>query len=437
MPPNILARHTGYLADGTPILREYVQPGCAVEPYPELLGLRHYAYDTDGTPIGMAALTCCDELSDCPRVEGVCLPMSPVIKLHVINLANCDSARERIVDMHYCYPGGIVYDRPAVPAKCLDIPDCSPAADLPDCPSCDVEGQGKWTGSLALRGGTVNFEICCTPDAPAQWTLLWRGCDSGCRFGIPPDCEDPLRVNFGNIPVPECCDCLTVNFPTSAEMNVFFVANCRATVLARHVGYTEGGTPIVAQATSCGFSQNRALGCLSQCDLVASVSGCACIAGDYPLPLTISGDNPRWEIVTFGACPEGTAGFAMTCEVLLDGDGKPTGYVRLFASLTCGVTGTGSATVDILATDVETLDVTFNITVTCPAPTVCGTCSWTWHDMSVMWDLTDSACTGDCVCADISGTPPGTDGQTMTRDCVSTAVPDCCCAGTVTVRVTR
>ncbi len=439
-------RHVNYVPGVTtnpiPIVREMAEQGCLDEGLTlDVYGLRLFDYTPDAIPILATALKCCDEVNQCPKVETDCFVsgISPSLKFHVRDVANCASANRQIVRMEYCKDPGFVVEQ----AGCIDIPACGSPVDPPSgCDTCDVEGKGKWTGSLVLQGGTLDLEVCCFLNETDELTfrLIWRGCDEGC-ITVQPQCIDPLFVNFGNISaLQNCCDC--ANTIDITEINLEFVANCHPVVSGRHCSYTPEGIPVVATENTCFGSGQSVTTCTPTCDLVATIvdvtdpegddGGCDCLEDVVALPYV---GSQTWETFSAGSCAQ-EPHVTLLCVANLDEDDNPDGTVTLTLTIVCGTTNTGTASLTIAAVDLETLDVTFTIEMTDPSFTgPCGTCRYVWNAMPMSWSFVSNSCTGDCEC--VAPTTPGTiDGEQIDTNC-SSGGGLACCIGTVTVRVMR
>jgi hypothetical protein len=327
------------------------------------------------------------------------------------------------------------------PALTTLIPPFPPASI---CTPCDPD-EGRWYGNLPLRVGSLDFEMCCFDDgAGLQFKLIWRGCDYGCT-DIFPDCEDPLLLNFGNITVNDCCDCL--NSTESGTLNLYAVSNCKQAIVARHVGYA-GGMPVVARESSCIYD-TEGCGCTPHCGLVMTITDdedCACLTGTYDLDFLTSGvDSGLWEQLSVGAC-EAIGIVHMTCEVNYDEEGFPDGTVTLTLDIQCGATNTGSDSVVVSCEDLEDLDVTFEIEMTDPSVGGCtGDCNYTWNSMTMGWQYASDDCfiegAGSCGCPDgvtvTANYPPGTfEAEPLTIPCEGDDAPTCC-IGFISVRVMR
>lgn len=449
MPIVYRCRHTGYVVggdnNGMPIVREVPAEFCYDSGLiGDFQGLRHIKYTGGGIPYIATALKCCDEVNQCPKVETEFVPggVSPELKLHLRDVDNCASSDGKVITLTYCIsPDGIDVDQVEYP-DCDDILPCADPPPTPPvgCDTCDeVDGHGKWRGSVALRGGIVSFDICCYLNASNElrWRLIFYGNgDDSCVTDVVTGCFDPLFVNFGQINLPNSCDC--PNTDNTAHVNVYFVANCHPTVSARHVGYA-GGVPIVATENTCVWSGISQLGCRMTCGLVAtvtSITDCECMEGTFNLPhVEPSGE---WEVTHNNTCTF-DANYNLRCTTNLDEDGNPDGTITLLLTVQCGATNTGSDSVVVAEEDMEDLDVTFEIEMTDPSADTgnCGTCDWSWTDMPPpgQWVLSVDNCTGACDCVE-PDTPGTVASEIRQTDCAS-GNPPSCCIGTISVRIMR
>jgi hypothetical protein len=355
------ARHVGYTAGGTPLVRRLPNLACAPPEPDQPLALRHVGY-FGGIPLAAYAWECCDalctdaeeEAGDCYK-QTDCWPYGPGpgitkrVAAYFFDVADCWSARRQ-----NCVPHFLEYD----------------------------PGDGKWHGSIGLRGGTLDLTFECLDAGTLR--LTWSGCgDAGGHVDVVPSCNDPLAAAF-QISYPQsCCDCWQTADPdralhggtdTPPEVTVWVVANCRRVRFARHVGYTADRVPIVARENPCAWNQDDCYQCANmQCPLVAEISAvdgaCACMEGVYFLT---HGDghwvgSPRLPIPP-GMCIAGTL-FQLNCTDLgtaVPPDLDPTwcrscGYVRLSLAIVCGVDNVFTfGDVVIPACDLENLDVTFD-----------------------------------------------------------------------------
>lgn len=310
------------------------------------------------------------------------------------------------------------------------------------CDDCEITDKSKWFGSLTLRGGTLDFELCCFDNGSGDtvFRLIWWGCNEGCSVDTFPDCVDPLFLTF-QLTVDDCCDCAEENTIGSGSINLYLVANCRQTVLGRCIAFANNGEPIFAQQNTCPWSGDPPCGCVPRCGLVmtiTNVSGCACLAGTYTLPHTslVGGEDPLWENINVGACTA-PATVTLLCEVNLDGDGNPDGTVTLTLNVVCGATNIGFDTLVVNCEDLEDLDETFTVDMTEPDPGTCGTCTYQWNAMAASWSIISTDCTGGCTCvSEITLAPGIVDGQTQVLDCEGAASTPCC-EGTISVRIMR
>lgn len=435
-----LARHRDFILaederKGMPIVREMPSQTCMDQGLVlDYYGLRHFTFTPDLTPILATALKCCDRIDGCPRVETDCIDgigIDPHVILHAFPVENCNSAHRRIVELTYCKTPGFgegdceVFD-------CADPPPDPP----PGCTTCDLEGKGKWTGGLSLRGGTITFEMCCFRDIndDLQFRLLWRGCDEGC-VEVFPDCIDPLFVNFGNITIDNCCDC---NDSTeSGTINLFLTANCYPTVWGRHTHFEPNGIPVISRESTCAWSGDPPVGCLPHCGLVASITNvtdCSCLAGTYLLNYTSTGSDAFWDAddLSTACAVSPMTTFRLRCTDNEDGT------VTLELDIVCGTTNISvSDPVVVAYEDMEDLDVTFNLEMQdSSAGSSCGTCTYQWNEMPMSWSLIADNCTGACSCSDPPAEAGDYDGEQRAIDCGdSYTIP--CCIGEISVRVMR
>ncbi len=452
---------------GTPIIVHLPEDECPG--VLEFVDARHIDYSDQPQryPILATALTCCPYYDHCPRVFEDLFPGGIWSRMYAFweDVSNCASAQHKRSTLLYCClnasgSGSGIDCGYSGSGGCPDILPCPPnpsGSGVPSgCPGwvsgsgsgCFCEpspGHGKWRGSVTLRGGTLNIEVCYVEDSdPAnpQFTLAWSGCDTCCeKITVFAQCADPIMINFGNITVDNCCDCL--HSTEGGIINLFVVANCHPTVLARHIDYTDAGVPIVAQSSPCPYAGDVEPGCdEAHCGLhatVTNVDGCDCLAGDYIL----SWVSIDWEAMNVGDCHD-LGDIKMVCRNNFDDKGRLVS-MTLQIDVVCGATNTGTAeiTLDLLADPLamEDLDVTFDVTMTDPSSDCSGTCFFTWNAMDMSWHQTENDCVGGgigtCDCVDPLTIPPGSfDGQTVTLPCVASAAPSCC-VGHIQIRVTR
>lgn len=437
MPAVYLGRHFEYVRSGSstgvPIVREMPSQVCIDNGLDfDYYGLRHFRYAAGLQPVLATALKCCDRLDPCDRVESSCLAggIDPHINLYALPVENCNSAHNRLTELTYCFTPGYGSGDCEV-LDCADPPPATPAG----CTSCEQPGQGKWTGGLSLRGGTVNFEMCCYLDAGnLAFRLIWRGCDEGC-VEVFPQCVDPLIINFGNITLSNCCYC--TNSVQSGTINLWGVANCYPVVWGRHTHYNASGIKVISRETSCAWHGNLPQGCLPHCGLVATitnVSDCSCLAGTYQLNYTSTGSDAFWDAddLSVGCAVSPMTTFRLTCTDNNDGT------VDLELTLVCGTTNISvSDPITVPYADMEYLDVTFDVEMVDPSSVgSCGTCTYQWNEMPMSWSLISDNCTGACSCSDPPVDAGAYDGEQRAIDCGgSYTVP--CCIGFISVRVMR
>lgn len=436
MPYVFPARHAGFTAAGVPVFAELPPWFCALSSAPNPWGNRHVAFTALGVPRVAGVLSCCAMVNKCFVEVGAntCFPHGPggpgfgvglFVQLLFTEVVNCASATKQVALLRYCGPtaggeGDCAYD------ACPETPLCG----MPD------PAQGRWLGTVTLRGGTLNLQLTyvCTDngiDPPfTTWTLCWSGCDEGGTTQIA-QCEDPVNVDFGNVSLPGCCACDPSAI--TAEVNVVLWTNCYDVSDGRHVGFTADGKPVVA-LRNC-TQDGPAGGCMPCCPLVAtyfdSTGDCDCLEGAYALDCTASG---HWEgTPTFG-CPGGVKQHSLDCTDNFDGT------VTLVLTLVCGVDAGGTSDpVTVAYADLEDLDVTFVVTVTNPASSCTGDCVWQWNEMAGVWESRAGTCSASCdECPNAPADPPPspTDGQLHSEPCTGGAAPECC-SGTVKVRVMR
>lgn len=312
----------------------------------------------------------------------------------------------------------------------------------PICDQCDdyYPARSKWVGSLALRTGTLNFEMCCSPPTDpfdpltAKFFLSWSGCEHNCSVWTFPTCYDPLTISFGNLTLNDCCGCGDTT--EQGQINLQAVANCRPFVWGRHVDYTTGGIPVMA-TENCGLVE-PSCGCQPTCEWTATIIGevgtgtgsstdCSCLAGSYSLPYV---GASTWENINAGACSE-------IATIRVECTNNNDGTVDLLLNVICGAQNIGYATKTVNCTSMDTIDETFDIHMIGPEATSCGTCTFQWNEMAMSWSNISSNCTGGCTCVDELTIPPGSvDGEQVTLDCLGGGV-SICCDGWISVRLQR
>jgi len=215
--PNVIGRHKGYTSGGKPIVSVLEFDKCvnnltgfgdAAHPGARVIGWA----PSSGLPLLANPWTCCDAISN-TRVETSCW--------------NLVGLTPGITDVMYAY-----------------------ITSLDSCLSATTQRQkltysaGAWTGTLSLKGGSLNFSITCNPDVAwddsGKFVLTYSGCDplpsgTGTNNSETITCVDPLTINFGNINIPDCCDCPVAHTNTLAGINIYVAANCRMVTEARHM----------------------------------------------------------------------------------------------------------------------------------------------------------------------------------------------------------
>lgn len=426
-----------FTAAGIPIVADLGMPFCLDGGLDiEIPGVQQIAFTADAIPITATAPHCCDSVDPCPRVETDLVDggIEITIRAHAIENQNCVQARNQVVELTYCGPssggsGDCAYD------AC----GASPNTEC-ECPS----ENGKWSGDLELRGGTLHIEVCFSRETefdPLIARLSLSGCGSACQ-DVEVECENPIIVHFDLISIPECCDCDEDQTTETGAIDLTVYGNCHPVILVQHIDFAADGTPIMGADNCEGGDVNQGL-CLPHCGLVLAVTGagdCACMDGevDFPYVGTVEGASVWGEPTATGTC--GPALYEMTCEPNLDEGGTPDGTVTLTLSVTCGATGTGGDSLVVDAEDLEDLDVTFEVTMTDPATGSCtGDCNYEWNEMAVTWSLVGDDCSEDCDDCPNSPddpSPGGFDGDTRSQPCTG-EVGVTCCNGTIEVRVTR
>jgi hypothetical protein len=375
----VWGRLIDFTTAGKPIFALKAFPNCLDAGIPAALPTtgeyRLIDFTTAGKPIFATALACCDSVDPCrPRVETGCTPGGGGIDLHptlyFTNLLNCPSAFRKILRLQYVSPLGS-------PGDPCYIPLATAGPTIPGCTTCDDLVKGKWIGSQSFHGGSVDFELCCYQAANPyngnpNWLwfrLRWHGScgghtDQGC-LEVPVQCEDPIVCDFsgpggGPINLSWCCGC-DPGAGGSADIVAVLQANCYPDVFARLIDFTTAGKPIFATA-NC-HDDLPTPPCTPACQLTATVSGpCACLNGTYTIPNTGVG---TWAVFGVSTCG-GIAPADITFSCTDNGDGTET----LSCTITCGADndGTASITMPIPADGLDTIDVTFNITMRNPTP---------------------------------------------------------------------
>jgi len=427
------ARHIDYTSAGLKLLKELPFDICIENGLSTNQAARHIEYIALSVPIVAAALDCCNDIAfranaDPPTDDTgdeTCLPNGKRIPHemygHVLDVENCLSAHHgRIVFSFAGFPGG--------------------SQAIPGGSGCEPYGYpsttNQWYGTLSLRGGDLLLAVSCLPGGPPDFIptfrLSWIGCDEGC-VDVLPQCIDPLIINFGNITLPSCCDCIESQTTTTGTINIWVVANCYDVVWARHIGFLDG-KPLVAKRNKCYYSGEVPETCsIMTCGLVATItaidSDCACLNGTVALPYVLT----QWYYLGTGCGQPLT--LRMRCEDGGAGSGSwpGTGWVTLIFDIICGADTTGTGYAFVRARDMENLDVEFLIYVSGSASAPCGECTWQWNEMPMSWSQL-TFCDGGCSCAppDFSGT---VDRQTTTTPC--SMGDTACCNGWVSVRVMR
>lgn len=446
-------RHIGYTSTGKPVASRMPEPTCADALFTTdtALAARHVGYTAAGVPRAFYTFSCCFLANNNCRVQTACLApqasggVTDTMLLYVYNVSQCLTAQQRVV-LTYSGPG-------CATAGGGDFGTLSGGGGCggSGCgtPCCG----GKWSGTIGLRGGSLPVEICCHKyldgfsNPHTSFLLHYGPCSGaggtdpeGCIVKPDPDCYDPLRVDFGQISLPNCCDC--TNTDQNATIQIIAVANCRSVYWGRHAGYTAAGVPVALVADKCGGIPQPSCSEIA-CGLhlaVTNVSGCLCLAGSTDMPHGVANN---W-IGTINSC-SAPASFTLTCTPAgVDADGDPVSQLCLV--VTCGATNTGSACIIVKNKDLDTLDETFVITMTDPnAGGVCtGNCSYRWNAMTVTWEPNGDTCDGTACgsCCDpcpngpTDGSPGSVDGQVRTQPCTGGyTVP--CCIGTISCRITR
>lgn len=385
-------RHIGYTSSGIPIIRELPSDICLPGPTDQPTAARHVRYTSSGMPIVINTLKCCGVYRE-DRVQEACWTpgITDMVALRTESF-NCLSAKNKLTLLTYNVLTEI------------------------------------WEGSLALRGCTLTVEFSCdetkAENDPDKFRLVFKnGMTTVADLLAGFDCDVPLFIQFAQFITEECCDCFGI---APGEIHPRIEANCFKTVWARHIDYTADGTPIVAQE-NCKEEEDDGP-CSPTCDLTAIIAGCANLAGTWDLPY-IGATPPaqEWENAGCGVGAVGT--ITMTCED--NGDGT----VDLHVQVTCGANDTGGATITIPKEDLDTLDETFNVTMSGPSGD-CGTCLFHWDDMAQSWILDEDNCLGDEGCGECVE-PEGTSSEPDERETDCEGTITVCCQGAITVRVMR
>jgi hypothetical protein len=363
----IRAEHVGYTAGGTPIVRRLTDAQClATDPDP--LGMEHVGYGTvDDSPLAAWAWTCCDavctdeqELAGTCYVEATCWPHGPgpglprQLEVYLFDVDTCWTARNKRATLFYS----------------------------------DVNG--RWEGSVELRGGTLDLILTCNEgldwDDPGKFSLAWSGCNTGGQTAGA-SCQDPLVINFPQVTLDDCCDCQLegTSDPRSpagsetdvpAEVEFYVVGNCRKTFFAEHVGYLADGTPVVARSRACPWTQTEdGYTCANmRCGIFAELTPVgagveACVAGDFLLSFDSTlGTAGEWEALNEPAACGGNFVRAW-CEA------DAPGFVEIHVHISCGVTNDGFGSAVIAAIDLEDLDLEIDVELVDPSDPSppCGT----------------------------------------------------------------
>lgn len=341
MPRIIKGRHVGYVGDSTmPVIRE-MPPSTCINSIQDFMGARQigYGYQNPFTPRVAFDLECCNSVSE-QKHYNVCWGdlVDDVIVAHVLDVQNCYSAHHQTITFSWAGTGG---------------------GDTSLCP-CYEFGRDRWTGSLALRSGTVDLTLCCTDSG---WLLCWKGCDYGCQ-AVAPLCDIPLILNFGNILLEHCCNCETGLTNGGGHINIWAAANCIPTVMARHIGYTESGQPIVARINNCVYSDDAPCGCLmATCGLVCEIIGlgdCSCMSTTILLGGSSLPNNTASWSGSYSACGELTP-MPITVQLTCNGGVEPGDSVNLQFDIQCGADNVGTGGASVPACDMEDLDVSFTV----------------------------------------------------------------------------
>ncbi len=417
MPRIPRARHEGYDWAGRPIVRVLDDVQCA-DVIPTNLGLRQFSYTPDGTPIEAYGWFCCDAF--CYETE--------------IDDLSCF----KLPDLWPLGPGPGIMKRIAF--YLFDVNSCLSAVGVQTILNYRSADQ-KWGGTVTLRGCTLDLLLSVNvgdPTDPGKFTLEYSGGGDSGTLTVGYFCSDPLIINFGQVTLQHCCACPGTGSGTTdnpAEVNFYAATNCRPPRFGRHSYYDWDGTPVVVNARTCLWDQVDPDSCsIMTCPVnfyVANVADCSCLAGSY----TGNYGTGTWEALGVGDCAN-AAKIDMTCTPAgVDSRGRT--LVRLDITVECGVTTTGTASVTILATDLESLDVTVTISLTAPSLT-CTDCLYEFNAMTAGWMLLSGcAGTGCSECPNTPVDPPidPVDGQQYSESCP--AVTPECCYGTITVRATR
>lgn len=368
MPRVPRVRHVGYTADSIPIVRRMFDVEC--EPFGLDLAGRQVAYTAAGVPILAYAWVCCDLLCTAEEyedescwVEADCWPFGPGpgipkrLKLYAVEVDNCVSVRDKVITLTYFDDGNPPSARPWA----------GPGLPL---------GPG-WLGTMAVRDQTADFKFVCNededPDSSEKFTLYWSDCEYGFQ-NAPFSCQDPLRVDFAQIPWNECCDCTLVGpYPEgtpktdiTSTVNFIVVGDCfdHPVRAVHHVGYTAEAVPIVTPSKVCGWDVAYQQWCeMMRCGIYAELTGegdCSCIDATYPLDYTDAAD--AWNFFqSAGECLPVEIG--ATCTNMPPDEDHPDGFLRLSVSITCDEFNTGSGFTDIDFDELADLDVVVDVTM--------------------------------------------------------------------------
>lgn len=345
--PTVFAEHVGYTAAGVPVVRRLYSVQC-LDGLPTYLNAEQVAFTDLGVPRSAWAWECCDAFcTDAEELAGTCRVRTD------------------------CQPTGIPR---RLMAYLTDVTTCFTARNKRTVLEYDAIN-GWWYGEIAMRGGTLEITFSCGPGP--TFTISLGGCQANPTPGSQTTvCTDPLRVDFNNIILDDCCDCQLEGSPNPlsnnsntdvpAEVNLTVVGDCRKTVFAEHVGYLDDGTPVVAIPVPCPWADaDETQVCDDmRCGLyysITNVSGCACmeVAEDYLVYRDSAGgkwidDSGSW------GCSGGVKTVEATCSPT---PGQP-GMLRITVTIVCGASAGGSGFTDIPAEDLEDLDVTVRVNLT-------------------------------------------------------------------------
>lgn len=422
MPKIPRARHFGYDWAGRPIVRILPDVACA-DNIPEFLGTRHFSYGLSGLPFEAYAWECCDAI--CSQAE---------------------------IDSNDCYklpllwplgPGPGITKRVVVYLS--DVNSCFSSIGKKAVLTYSVVDD-KWHGSVSLRGCTLTLTFSVNPGLPGdpgKFTLEYDGgtpSDQG-SLSVGYFCSDPLTINFGQATLPLCCTCPasgTGTTDTPAEVAFYAVANCRHPRFGRH-SYYDNGIPVVVKSRNCLWDQVDPTGCgIITCPLSAAitdVSGCACLEGTYTLDYLAG----AWEYASGYPCTGSPGQMTVSCtDAGVDSQGRK--LVQLSVDIVCGAAAGGSGSKIILASEMEDLDETVQVTITRPSSS-CTDCSFEYNEMTAAWMLL-SGCEGSScgACGESPSNPPANPLDYTTTPWTEPCPGDPgneCCSGTVDVRVTR